>query len=65
MRAELESKTERTEMTMIRWMCGVSLKERHASTEVRKHLGVEAIRDVMRRCRLRWYGHVERNDDAD
>ena len=25
----------------------------------------EAIRDAMRRCRLRWHGHVERKDDAD
>ena len=28
MRAELESKMERTEMRMIRWLCGVSLGER-------------------------------------
>ena len=28
-------------------------------------VGVEAIGVVMRRCRLRWHGHVERKDDAD
>ena len=27
MRADLESKMERTDMRMIRWMCGVSLKD--------------------------------------
>ena len=61
MRAELETKMERTEMRMIRWMCGVSLKERQPSTE----LGVEAVGDVMRRGRLRWHRLVERKDDAD
>ena len=34
-------------------------------TEMRRCLGAEAIGDVMRRCRLRWHGHVERKDDAD
>ena len=32
---------ERAEMRMIRWMCGVSLKERQLSTELRRRLGVE------------------------
>ena len=30
-----------------------------------QRLGVEAIGDVMIKCRLRWDGHVERNADAD
>ena len=46
MRAELESKMERTETRMIRWMCGVSLRERQPGTELRRCLGVEAIGDV-------------------
>ena len=50
----------KTEMGMIRWMCGVSLKERQ-----RRRLGVEAIGDVMKRGGLRWHGHVGRKDDAD
>ena len=36
------------------WMCSVSLKERQPSTELRRRPGLEAIGDVMRRCRLRW-----------
>ena len=43
----------KTEMRMIRWMCGVSLKERQSSTELRRHLGVQANGGVMRRGRLR------------
>ena len=49
---------------MIRWMCGVSLKERRSSTEPRRRRGVEATGDVMRRGRLRWHGHVERKGDV-
>ena len=65
MDAELESKMERTEMRMIRWMCCVSPRERQPSTELTRGLGVETIGDVMKRCRLGWHGHVERKDDAD
>ena len=43
MTSELESRMERTEMRMIRWMCGLSLRERQPSTELRRRLGVEAI----------------------
>ena len=39
--------------------------ERQSSTELRRHLGVEAIGDVMRGSRLRWHGHAERKGDAD
>ena len=53
-----------TEMRMIRWMCGVSLKERRPSTGLRRRQGVEAIGDVKRRGRLRWHGHVEGKDDG-
>ena len=54
MRAEMESKVERTEMRIIRWMWGVSVKERQPSNELRRRLRVEAIGDVMRGCRLKW-----------
>ena len=38
---------------MMRWMCGVSLKERQSSADLRRCLGVDASGDVMRRGRLR------------
>ena len=52
-------------MRMIRRLCGVSLKERHSSTELKRRLGVEANGDAMRRGKLGWHGHEERKDDAD
>jgi len=52
----------RMERLMVRWMCGVHLKSRKASAELNSRLGIECITDVVRRSRLRWFGHVERKD---
>ena len=65
LKVEHEDKLNRAEMRMIRWMCGVSLRERKTSAELRKSMGVEAIVDVVRRSRLRWYGHVVRKEEND
>lgn len=32
---------------------------------MKKHAGVEDIHRVMRRNRLRWYGHLQRKEDGD
>ena len=50
---------------MIRWMCGVSIKDRRTSEELRKLIGVQPITTVIRSGRLRWYGHVMRKGDED
>ena len=57
-------KFERAEMQMIRWMCGVSLKDRRTSEELRKLVGVQPITTAIRSGRPRWYGHVMRNSDV-
>ena len=44
----------------MRWMCGVSLKDKIFSVELLDRLGVECVSDVVQRGRLRWFGHVER-----
>ena len=51
---------ERAEIQMIRWMCGVSLKDRRRIEEFRKLVGVQSITTVIRSGRLRWYCHVMR-----
>ena len=51
-------KFERAEM--IRWICGVSMKDRRTSEELRNLVGVQPITSVIRSGRLRWYGHVMR-----
>ena len=53
-------KFERAEMQMIRWMCGISLKNRRTNEELRRLVGVEPITTFIRSGRLRWYGHVMR-----
>ena len=65
MNAYIRNLFESTEMRMLRWMMGVSLKDNMRSEEIRRHAGVENIHAVMRRNRLRWYGHVQRKDDDD
>jgi hypothetical protein len=65
MKAGHESKLETADMRMIRWMCGVSLRDRKSSADLRDMIGVRPIKDVCRQNRLRWFGHVERKDDDD
>ena len=50
---------------MIRWMCGISMKDRRTNEELRRLVAVEPITTVIRSGRLRWYGHVMRKGDED
>ena len=52
-------------MRMVRWMCGVKLKGRLPSKELRERLGVDDVALVLQQNRLRWYGLVLRKDDDD
>src|SRR2546425_5779586 len=55
----------RTENSMVRWMSGVTLKDRRSSEELRSGLGTVGVDRVVRRGRLRWFGHVERKEAGD
>ena len=50
---------------MIRWMCGVSMKDRRTSEELREFAGVGPITTVITSGRLRWDGHVMRKSDEN
>src|SRR6218665_2581426 len=57
---------ERTKMRMLRWIPGVSLKDKKRNEVIRKTLGVTCITDKIREARLRWYGHanvMQREDE--
>ena len=56
-------KFEIAEMQMIRWMCGISMKNRRRNEELRRMVGVEHITTVIRSGRLSWY--VMRKGDED
>jgi len=53
------------EMRMVRWMCGVKLKDKLPSKQSRERLGIVDIALVLQQNRLYWYGHVLRKDDDD
>ena len=50
---------------MIRWMCGVSMKDRRISEELRELVEVVPITTVIKSGRLRWHVHVMRKSDED
>jgi len=52
-------------MRMVRWMCGVKVKDRVPSKKLRERLGLDDIISVLQQSRLRWYGHVLRKEDSD
>ena len=57
---------ERTEKMMVRWMCGVSLRDRKTNQELLHRLGITVgIAEAVRRGRLGWFGHVERKLATD
>ena len=61
----------RTEMRMVRWMCGAAVRrgpgdgggDGVSSAALRDRLGIQCISEVMRKGRLRWFGHVSRMPD--
>ena len=65
MNMEQQRRLERAEMRMVRWMCGVSLREMKTSEELRNMMGIESVVAVVKRSRLRWMGHVLRKDEQD
>ena len=58
-----EKKANTAEMRMLRWMRGITRKDRVENVTVRKELGVEKVSEKMRENRLRWFGHVWRSEE--
>ena len=64
MRREDEGVLQRAERAMVRLMCEIKWRERKSSKELMMMMGLEEnIVTVVRRSRLRWYGHVLRRDE--
>ena len=57
MRKKEEYLLNKTEMRMLRWIQGISLKDHIRSEEIRKRLNVMPIVDQVTKRRLSWYGH--------
>ena len=50
---------EKTEMRMLRWIKGISLKNHVRSEKIKGELGVARIRD--KEAQLRWFGQAKRS----
>ena len=46
-------------------MCGILLRDRAPSAELRERMGIKSVSDAMKQNRLRWLGHVLQKDDDD
>jgi len=64
-RKENKVALQRAEMRVLWWMCGIKLKDRFPSKELRERLGIDHIALVLQQNRLCWYGHVLRKEDDD
>ena len=65
MRKKEEHLLNKTEMRMLRWIQGISLKDHVRSEEIRNRLNVMAIVDQVTKRRLSWYGHIKRRKPED
>lgn len=54
----------RNETSMHRLTCAFNFKDRKKNAELRKVVGLEPV-SLSFRSRLRWFGHLERKNDAD
>ena len=60
-----EENLMRTEMRMLRWILGVSLKDKIRNEEIRRRCGVVSIAEKVKEARLRWYGRVMRGSNEE
>jgi len=49
----------------IRWVCGVKLNKRKNSEELRELLRLEPVSLLMKKSRMRGFGHIEQKDYND
>ena len=64
MKKKDEMLMNKTEMRMLRWIQGVSLREHKRNEEIREAATVQPIATYLMQKRLRWYGHVRRRDES-
>jgi len=52
-------------MRILRWILGLTLRNKKRNDDIRRILGVACITDKVREARLRWFGHVQRREEED
>ena len=63
MKRAQERRMEVAEMRMLRWMCGVTRRDRIKNDYIRGTVKVTEITKKMQERRLRWFGHVMRKEE--
>ena len=61
----LEQCIQSCDRRMLRFLAGVSLRDRVSSAEVARRCGLQEISDVARVRRLQWFGHVQRRGEGE
>ena len=61
---EIEKMIKQNDCRMLRYMGHVKWEDGVSNEEVMKRCGVEDVLKVLRRYRLRWYGHVRRREEG-
>ena len=56
------NRLQRNDRAMMRWMCNVRPEDDIGSDAVLSMLGIEDLSSIIRRTRLRWFGHVVRSE---
>ena len=64
MKKKDEMLMNKTEMRMLRWIQGVSLREHKRNEEILEAATVQPITTHLMQKRLGWYGHVRRRDES-
>ena len=58
-----ENKLDVTEMKMLRWMSGVTRRDKVRNEYIRGSVKVTEVSKKVQEARLRWYGHLERREE--
>ena len=61
--AGLERKLHAMEICMLRWMLGITRRDKVRNEKIRSTIGVRDIAEKLEETRLRWYGHVQRKPE--
>jgi len=65
MKRREEERLERTKMRVLRWILGLTMKDKKRNDDIRRILGVACITNKVREARLRWFRHVQRREEED
>ena len=57
-------KMEATELKVVRWALGVTLKDRVRNEYIWETAKIRRIGEKLREERLRWFGHVKRREES-